>query len=91
MERALRIAAPGMSYLEALTQYDIPTLLERRNVLCKRVFIDMKKDTHKLYGLLPPKRERHYSTRYSLTYAPPKIRTEIYKKSFVLYSLFNCQ
>jgi len=88
-ERALRIAAPGMSYPEALTHYDIPTLLERRNVLCKRLFTDMKKDTHKLHGLLPPKRERHYSTRCSLTYALPKIRTERYKKSFVPYSLFN--
>ena len=27
-ERALRIAAPGISYLEALTHYDIPTLLQ---------------------------------------------------------------
>ena len=78
-ERALRIAAPGTPYAETLTEYEIPTLMERRDTLCRRLFNDMKKESHKLHDLLPQVRERYYSTINNHSYALPKMRTERYK------------
>ena len=90
-ERAVKIANPQISYEHALLEYNIPTLKERRDTLCKKLFNEMKKEDHKLHALLPEVRDRRYATRRAYDYPLPKCHTERYKMSFIPYCLFNFQ
>ena len=75
-ERALRIAFPGLSYEHAHDTCNVPTLEHRRTDLCERLFNDIKSDTHTLHSLLPPARERAYSTRNSQDYPLPVMKAQ---------------
>ena len=90
-KRALHIICPSSSYNESLEYFNLPTLRERRNLLCKRFFDDMKKDNHKLHDLLPMARNASYKLRNACTLTRPKCKTNRYKNSFIPFSLFNFQ
>ena len=54
--RALRIIFPDLGYQEALKECNLATLLQRRQWLTERLFIEIKDNSlHKLHGLLPPR------------------------------------
>ena len=52
--RAMRFIFQDKSYTEAITAANLPTLSDRREKLCRTLFISMQQSTHKLHHLLPP-------------------------------------
>ena len=53
-KRALRLICPHLSYSRALEQTQLPTLAQRRNNLCQRLFKNVTQPEHKLHPILPP-------------------------------------
>ena len=87
--RALKIAYPAITYQEALAETQLKTLQDRRNELCKRLFVSSQAPPHKLFPLLPPPKDTPYDQRKCLDFALPKWCTKRYKNSFIPYCLFN--
>ena len=85
-KRSLYIAHPDLDYDDALCEYNLDTLKQRRINKCKCFFIEICKPSHKLNYLLPDKNESR-----KLMYRLPKVRTERFKKSPINYCLFNFQ
>ena len=52
-KRALAIIYPHIDYEQSLQKSKLKTLFERREVQCKKVFINMQKASHELHNLLP--------------------------------------
>ena len=88
-ERALAIAFPQLSYTNALSQANLPTLHQRRDDLCKRMFHDAQDPCHKLNALLPPERIITHNQRNAYKYPLPKCHTNRFKDSFINYCLFS--
>ena len=74
-KRAMRFIFQDKSYTEAITAANLPTLSDRREKLCRTLFISMQQSTHKLHHLLPPLRETPYTTRNTRTYCVPRCRS----------------
>ena len=73
-----------MSYQDCLDRLGLPTLKERRNELCKRLFDSIANNSgHKLHNLLPPRNEQSYCLRQQRTYNLPRSRTDRFRQSFV--------
>ena len=89
--RALKIVAPELSYEEALSKFELPTLADRRDAECRKFFNAMKNPEHRLHDLLPPKRDIKYDLKDPIEYPLPKWKTKRYKNSFVPYCLYNYQ
>ena len=81
-KRACRIAAPNLSYSEALTLFKLTRLSERREQLCNVYFQNMLQPTHKLHHLLPAPKTHRHNLRASSNLPVPRTRTERHKKSF---------
>ena len=90
-KRACRIAAPNLSYSDALEFFKLTPLSARREQLCKTYFEKMSQPTHKLHHLLPAPKTRHHDLRASCNLPTPRTRTERHKKSFLPYALRNFQ
>ena len=89
-KRCLRLIFPESNYEEALLHSYLPSLHERRQILCKRLFEQMNNDNHKLYHLLPQKTDHHYETRQQQQqFQKMQCRTVRYEKTFVPYCLKN--
>ena len=84
------MAHPYLEYEKVLEKYNMTTLKDRREQMCKKLFESMKNEDHKLHYLLPPVRD-HVTARQHRKYEPPKLRTYRLKKSPVNYFLFNFQ
>ena len=83
-KRVLSIILPDMSYQDCLDRLGLPTLKERRNELCKRLFDSIANNSgHKLHNLLPPRNEQSYCLRHQRTYNLPRSRTDRFRQSFV--------
>ena len=89
-KRSLSIAHSDLEYEKVLEKYNMTTLKDRREQMCKKLFESMKNEDHKLHYLLPPVRD-HVTARQHRKYEPPKLRTYRLKKSPVNYCLFNFQ
>jgi hypothetical protein len=87
--RSLRIINPILNYDEARSEYNLPTLEERRDKLCMKFFREMCNPNHRLHHLVPQKRV--LNLRPYPEYEVPKCNTERYKNSFIPWCLFNCQ
>ena len=87
--RALATAYPDMSYEEALSAVDLPTLATRRDTLCKRLFVEAQETSHKLYNLMPKQRHITHNQRNAYKYPLPRVRTNRFKDTFINYCLFN--
>ncbi len=87
--RALRIAYPSLASTECQDFLNMSSLHERRNDMCRKLFLEMQSPSHKLHHLLPP--ERSSITRDSKRYALPKCRTKRYMQSLIPWCLFNAQ
>ena len=57
-KRVLKIISPEMVYCDALEHFRLPTLFQRRENMCNKLFTKIIDDpAHRLYHLLPPKSE----------------------------------
>ena len=76
-KRALSIISPAMSYRECLDSLGLPTLYDRRNGLCRQLFDSIAINPgHKLYHLLPPRKQSSYNLRCQKLYNLPHSHTE---------------
>ena len=89
--RACRIALPGVHYVSAISELDIPTLEQRRQMICKSFFLKIQDPKDKLFRILPAKKANRKNTRNGSQYPLPKCRTSRYKNSFLPFALFNFQ
>ena len=90
-KRACKIIVPGLSYNDAITHLDIPTIENRLESLCQNFFKDMTDPQHKMNHLLPPVKKYTKEIRNQTTYPLPICKTNRYKNSFVPYCLFRFQ
>ena len=90
-KRAVRGIFPGMSYIDILNHIGITTLKERRDFICRRYFINMQKESHKLHYLLPDERNVQYNLRPGNRYPLPVTRTNRYRNSLIPWGLYNWQ
>ncbi len=88
-KRALRIAYPSLESDDTQEMLKLPSLHDRRDDMCRKLFVEMQSPSHKLHHLLPT--ERSSITRDTKRYQVPKCRTERYKQSLIPWCLFNAQ
>ena len=90
-KRALSIISPAMSYRECLDSLGLPTLYDRRNGLCRQLFDSITINPgHKLYHLLPPRKQSSYNLRRQKLYNLPRSHTERFRHSFVYAMSQGC-
>ena len=83
-KRALSIISPAMSYRECLDSLGLPTLYDRCNGLCRQLFDSIAINPgHKLYHLLPPRKQSSDNLRRQKLYNLPRSHTERFRRSFV--------
>ena len=76
-KRALSIISPAMSYRECLDSLGLPMLYDRRNGLCRQLFDSIAINPgHKLYHLLPPRKQSSYNLRCQKLYNLSRSHTE---------------
>ena len=90
-KRAMKSIYPGQSYADVLQCMGLPTLNERRELLCKLYFNKIKISSHKLNHLLPDIRNIEYDIRQCNVYPLPRTRTNRYRNSLIPWGLYNCQ
>jgi len=90
-KRACKIAAPHLTYLDALHHFKLTKLSERREIMCEKYFNSLLEPKHKLHHLLPVPKSSHHNLRKSSTLPIPRARTERYKRSFLPYALSHYQ
>ena len=88
-KRAMSILFPGINYHEALKIVKLPSLSIRRDLLCKTFFMQVSKPESKLNYLLEKRNEHSYDLRHNQIYKIEILRTERYKKSFIMHSLVH--
>ena len=85
-KRSLRVIYSDLSYSEALTKSSLSTFQDRRELLCRKLFMEIVDNNgHKLHQLLPPLNAITYKTRKNRKFSIPHCKTEIFK--FVYQSL----
>ena len=78
----MRIAAPDLSYRQALANFGLPTLKERRETLARDFFIEIVRNPdHKLRHILPHERTIKYDLQTAKPYQNPKYKTARTKKT----------
>ena len=83
---------PGLKYHDALKTSKLPTLSTRRDLLCKKSFIQVSSPEHKLNYLLEKRHEHPYELRHNQKFKIEIPHTERYKKnSFIMHALVNYQ
>lgn len=72
LKRSLRIIYPDVSYSAALTKSSMSTFQDRRELLCRKLFMEIVDNKgHKLHQLLPPLNAITYKTRKSRKFRVP--------------------
>ena len=89
--RACKILCPLLSYEDALSTMDLPTLKERRTDLCKAFFHKIQDPDDKSHKILPPEKDNVKNTRNAKKYPLPKTHTKRFRNSFLPYALYNLQ
>ena len=90
--RALKIIYRNNDEYEShLLKAGLPTLHQRREDMCQKLFVQIQNPSHKLHALLPAQRNNSIVTRTVRKYDLPKCRTDRYKNSFIPYCLFKFQ
>ena len=81
--RALRIIYPQMSYKDSITQFNLPTLYDRPELLCESFYKNATRPDSKLFNLLPEPTPSHYNLRKPSRLPLFKCRTKRFKNSFI--------
>ena len=90
-KRALSIISPAMSYRECLDSLGLPTLYDRHNGLCRQLFDPIAINPgHKLYHLMPPRKQSSYNLRRQKLYNLPRSHMERFRRSFVCAMSQGC-
>ena len=85
-KRALKIIVPHLSYFESLIDLKLPTLEERRELLCRSFYENNYSDTSsKISHLLPEPLDHQYRLRYPRSIPLFNARTKRYNDSFLPY------
>ena len=72
-KRSLRVIFPDLGYSEALTKSSMSTFQDRRELLCRKLFMEIVDNKgHKLHQLLPPLNAITYKTRKSRKFSIPQ-------------------
>jgi hypothetical protein len=88
--RALHIILPNSNYSEACSTLGIDTLHMRRVEKCKKLFINIQSEHHKLHYMLPNMKQSR-NLRGNKLYNLPKTKTKRFANSPINYLIFNCQ
>ena len=86
-KRALRTIYPNMNYPEALKSSNLPTLENRRELICKDFFRTIEQTNNKLNKLLPEINQNKVNLRNVRKYKDLKVRTKRYANSFIPFSI----
>ena len=92
-QRAMKIIFPDKDYLLSLIVASVDTLESRREHLTERFFRrSVLRESSCLHYLLPDKRDSTITDRlrHAKTFISFPIRTEKFRKSFILYCLNLC-
>ena len=88
-KRSLRIIYPDLNYSEALTKSSMSTFHDRRELLCRKLFIEIVDNKgHKLHHLLPPLNAITYRTRKSRKFRKfrvPLCKIKRFSSSFIMH------
>ena len=85
-KRALKIIVPHLSYSESLIDLKLPTLEERRELLCRSFYENNYSDTSsKISHLLPEPLDHQYRLRHPQSIPLFNARTKRYNDSFLPY------
>ncbi len=90
-KRAMRIIYPELSYRCALQRAGLETLASRRDSLSRELFNAICEPSHKLNHLLPKTHVTGHNTRSNRKLRAPIIKTERFRKSFIMHSILNYQ
>ena len=83
-KRVISIISPDMSYQDNLDNLGLPTLYDRREELCKKLFDSIVSDSsHKLHHLLPPRNNSKYNLRNKRVHNLPRANTERFRRTFI--------
>ena len=86
-QRALRIILPELKYDEAMKQLNLPSMSERRNKLCNKLFRSIQEPEHSLHKLLPGAEKSQYNLRKQRLFQIPKCKTNRCKNSYINWCL----
>ena len=89
--RAFRIIDSSLDYEEACEQFEMQTLLERREDICEKFFKNMTNPKHRLHDFVPEPKVHRHDLRTQITYPLPLCKTNRYKNSFVPWCLYHLQ
>ena len=85
-KRALKIIVPHLSYSESLIDLKLPTLEERRKLLCRTFYKNNYSDaSSKIFHLLIEPLDHQYRLRHSRSIPLFNARTKRYNDSFLPY------
>ena len=92
-KRCLKTIFPGYHYKNILQMVNLPTLLRRRDELCRVYFTKLKSKDHKLNMLLPKLMVEvcHMPWGCVTTYLSLRAKTNRYKNSFIPWCLEHFQ
>ena len=81
--RAPRIIYLQMSYKDSITQFNLPTLYDGRELLCESFYKNATRPDSKLFNLLPEPAPRHHNLRKPRRLPLFKCRTKRFKNGFI--------
>ncbi len=88
--RALSIINPGLTYHEALSESNIPTIMSYGDTICRTFFDSTVNDKYnKLNKLLPPTHETTYELRQNRRFDIPSWSTNRFRDTFIMASAIN--
>ena len=98
-KRAMHIIYSDLSYADAIVKADLPSLVNRRDSLCSKLFDSIvNNNSHKLMNLLPPKANSYSSRlRKKRCFQLPNLKTNRTRNSFIFsyadryYTESTCQ
>ncbi len=82
-----KIIYNNLDHQEALTIAGFHTVKQRRIDMCKKLFIQIQNENHRLLKLLPTKKENCHCLRKINQYETIKCNTNRYKHSFLPFCL----
>ena len=86
--RSLGITFKSGNYNQNLEYSGTDTLVNRRQMLCLKLFdLITSNSDHKLYNLLPPKKKQTFNVRHKRSFSPILVRSNRSKNTFIPYMI----
>lgn len=86
-QRALRIIYPNLSYKDSLVKFNLTSLFNRRESLCKSFYTRNLDSSSKLHDLFPNPVHNRYNLRHSRKIPLFKCRTKRFQDSFLPFCI----